>query len=263
MKTSLTFILAAGLLACSSAPADTIGSAVTLELRSDDRGPLPLFPAASGPDGPRAYAEAVKGAGYRLVVHNTLSCRVGLGIAVDGRNIISGAKSWLKSDERMYILGPGETQEYSGWRTAQDKVNRFYFTNAEDSYAGAFNDLSAMGVVAMAVYPEFIPVPPRPPFILDRFNRPCAPGGPSLGMARKAPQPGAEAQGEAGTGYGEEVYSPSITVAFQPDARAREKLTVKYEWRETLMRMGVIRDLPVRRNRLWDSGVAPPPPPRL
>jgi hypothetical protein len=82
-------------------------------------------------------------------------------------------------------------------------------------------------------------------------------------MARKAPQPGAEAQGEAGTGYGEEVYSPSITVAFQPDARAREKLTVKYEWRETLMRMGVIRDLPVRRNRLWDSGFAPPPPPRL
>jgi len=126
MNPSLTCILA-GVLACLPASADAIGSAVTLEIRANDRGPLRLYPAPGSADGPRAYAEAVKGAGYRLVVRNTLGCRVGLVIAVDGRNIISGAKSWLKNNERMYILGPGETQEYSGWRTGQDKVNQFYY----------------------------------------------------------------------------------------------------------------------------------------
>jgi len=249
MNTSLTFVLA-GVLACLPASADTIGGAVTLEIQANDRGPLRLYPAPGGADGPRAYAEAVKGAGYRLVVRNTLACRVGLVIAVDGRNIISGAESWLKNNERMYILGPGETQEYTGWRTAQDKVNQFYFTSAEDSYAGAFNDTSAMGVVAMAVYREY--VPPSRPRVTDRMYQ----SAPSAGRSK--------ALSEAGTGYGEEVYSPSITVAFQPEARCSEKSLIKYEWRETLLRMGVIRDLPIRRNRLWDQGgFAPPPPPRL
>jgi len=257
MNTSIPCILA-GILACLPASADAIGTAVTLEIRANDRGPLQLYPAPAGADGPRAYAEAVKGAGYRLVVHNTLGCRVGLVIAVDGRNIISGAKSWLNNNERMYILGPGETQEYTGWRTAQDKVNQFYFTNAEDSYAGAFNDTSAMGVVAMAVYREYFPPPPIRPRVTDRMYR----SAPSAEMARQAPGQDAKALGQAGTGYGEEVYSPSVTVAFQPEARCSEKSLIKYEWRETLLRMGVIRDLPIHRNRLWDQGFAPPPPPR-
>jgi len=258
MNPSRTCALAA-ILACLPASADAIGTAVTLEIRANDRGPLRLYPAPAAADGPRAYAEAVKGVGYRLAVHNTLGCRVGLVIAVDGRNIISGARSWLKNDERMYILGPGETQEYTGWRTAQDKVNQFYFTSAEDSYAGAFDDTSAMGVVAMAVYRECLPPPPTRPRVTDRMYR----SAPPAGQAMPAPRQEAKSLSEAGTGYGEEVYSPSVTVTFQPEARCSEKTLIKYEWRETLLRMGVIRALPVRRNRLWDQGFAPPPPPRF
>jgi hypothetical protein len=254
MKTSLTLILA-GALACGPACADTIGSAVTLEIRSDGRGSLPLYPAPGAGQGPRAYAEAERGAGYRLVVHNNLDRRVGLVLAVDGRNIISGSKSWLNNDERMYILEPGETQEYTGWRTAQDQVHQFFFTSAEDSYAGAFNDTSAMGVVAMAVYREY--QPPRPPRLTDRLFK--------EGAREAAPgvRPQAKALGEAGTGYGPEAYSPSISVSFHPEVRCWEKSLIKYEWRETLLRMGVIRNLPGRGNRLWDQGFAPPPPPRM
>jgi hypothetical protein len=257
MNTALTFALTAGLLACTPAPASSIGSAVTLELRTD-RGSLPLYPAAGGPDVLKAYAEAVKGAAYRITVHNNLSCRVGLVIAVDGRNIVSGAKSWLGSDERMYILGPGETQEYQGWRTAQDRENRFYFTTVEDSYAGAFKDTSAMGVVAMAAYPEYFPMPRT--FVPGITLPPKAPCPPPLGQQREAKRSAASPGSQAGTGYGEDVYSPSITVAFQPEAQPREKAFIKYEWRETLQRLGVIRSLPAQGNRLWDSGFAPPPP---
>lgn len=242
MKLSLIPALAACLLAGAPGSASSIGSAVTLELRTE-RGPLRLYPAG----GPRAYAEAERGAAYRIVVHNNLGCRVGLVIAVDGRNIVSGAKSWLKPAERMYILDPFETREYAGWRTAQDKENRFYFTNVEDSYAGAFQDTSAMGVVAMAVYPERR-VPP-------------AAASPSLSQGQERARKAQSRQADgAGTGYGEEIYSPSIQVAFDPEPQAREEAFIKYEWRATLVRLGVIRDRPAPGNRLWDRGFAPPPP---
>jgi len=261
MRNPLTLPLIAAILACCPVSADSLGGAVTLELRTDGQGPLRLYPAPGASGNHRAYAEAVKGARYRLIVHNNLSCRVGLVIAVDGRNIISGGVSDLAPRERMYILTAGQTCEFTGWRTGQDRENRFYFTTADDSYAGAFSDLSAMGVVAMAVFQEHVPQPaPRPSLTggdLSR-NAPCA-GAPAP-MAENARK--AEAQSRPGTGYGEEVYSPSVTVQFRPESRPLEKAFIKYEWRETLCRLGLIQATPAPRNRLWDSGFAPPPPAR-
>lgn len=243
----LAAALAAG-LAASPIGAAQIGSAVTLELVTD-QGSLPLYPAPAVPGSRKAYAEARRGAAYRIQVRNRLDCRVGVVIAVDGRNIISGGKSWLGHGERMYVLEPGEVQALAGWRTGQDQVNRFYFTSVPDSYAGAFGDTSAMGVVAMAVYPEFRPLPPPCPAPIRLEDRAQA----------KAAAPASEA---AGTGFGEAVHSPSFTVAFQPEAAAREKCYIKYEWRETLVRLGVLR-APRPGNRLWDDGYAPPPPERF
>jgi len=163
MNASLIFVLAAAMVACPPAPAGAVGSAVTMELCTDQGGVLPLYPVAAPAGSRKAYAEAVPGARYGIRVRNNLGCRVGLVIAVDGRNIISGSQSWLGGGERMYVLAPGEVQEFRGWRTAQDKENRFYFTSVADSYAAAFGDTSAMGVVAMAVYREVPPPPPPPP----------------------------------------------------------------------------------------------------
>ena len=44
----------------------------------------------------------------------------------------------------------------------------------------------------------------------------------------------------AGTGYGHEEYDPSMIVAFDPEKRAVEKIYLKYEWRSTLCRLGVV-----------------------
>ena len=108
------------------------------------------------------YVEAVKGSRYSIQVTNRSGRRIGTVIAVDGRNIISGKKSDLKRDERMYIIGPYETNTFEGWRTAMDRTNRFYFTEPSDSYAEkVFADGSAMGTIAVAVYSEKVPeVPP-------------------------------------------------------------------------------------------------------
>ena len=239
--------------------ADSVGDAVDVRVRTDNGRELPLSPATARGNNRKVYAEAIRGDHYSIVVRNRLDRRVGIVIAVDGRNIISGKKSWLGNRERMYILEPYGVGEYNGWRTGGDRVNRFYFTTAADSYATAFNDESAMGVIAVAVYPEVRRYEP-PVGMLQERSGAAAPAAPSVKKRAKAAD---RMEESAGTGYGREEYSPVRTVEFEPESGAWEKIYIRYEWRETLCRKGIItcgRYQPPR-NRMWDDdGYAPPPP---
>ena len=259
MKTWLLLFafLWVGIPSVSSA---AVGEAVEVGIVTDNGHSLPFYPHKSSHGLKKVYAEAVKGDHYRIVVRNKLNRRVGVVVAVDGRNIISGQKSWLKNNERMYILEPYATNEYSGWRTGQERVNRFYFTDVPDSYAAAFGDQSAMGVIALAVYPE-----------VQRCKRPAdfsttAPGPRPQADAEAKSSARGEASQSAGTGYGREEYSPSRQVSFKPERESVETVLIKYEWRETLCRMNVIhcgQNYGRTHNRLWDNyGYAPPPPVR-
>jgi len=261
MKKFITLAIALVLLSgAGSALGATVGDWAQVMIQTNNGQSLPLYPKAVDSPKKKVYAEAVKGEEYKIVVSNLLPRRVGLVIAVDGRNIISGKKSWLKNSERMYILGPHETGEYRGWRTSSDRVNRFYFTDAADSYASAFGDKSAMGVIALAVFPERERhVSPAPPADISRERS----GGatPQAPQAKRAPTD--SALESAGTGFGGDDYSPSRLVAFEPESQAIETILIKYEWRSTLCRMGVtpcgIPEPP--ENRLWEEeGYAPPPP---
>ena len=221
------------------AAADTIGDAVDVSVMTDNGWELPFYSVKNRHHLKKVYAEAYKGDYYRIIVRNKLNRRIGVVIAVDGRNIISGQKSRLKNTERMYIIDAYASSELSGWRTGQEKVNRFYFTDAPDSYAAAFGDQSAMGVIAVAVYPEVRhDEPPRQPSIFtperkmkneDR-DRVAAPSAKSQVQSSES----------AGTGYGHEEYSPSYRVDFEPEGRAGETILIKYEWRETLCKMRII-----------------------
>lgn len=255
-------ILAGLLLGTGAAQGATVGNWVQVKILTDRGLSLPLYPTgASGPK-KKVYAEAVKGDEYTIWIRNLLPRRVGLVVAVDGRNIISGKKSWLRNNERMYILGPYQTGQYRGWRTGSDRVNRFYFTDAGDSYAAAFGDGSAMGVIAVAVYPEIERIVCPAPQAEHSRER-SGSGTPQAPKAKRAPAD--RSMESAGTGYGREEFSPSRLVAFEPEARAVETILIKYEWRSTLCRMGILSCAPpwTPRNRLWDEeGYAPPPPRR-
>lgn len=280
MKTIAIVILAI-VVCATSAWAGGVGETVEVRIVTDDGRTLPTYPVKLRHGVRKVYTEATKGDQYRIKVKNRLNRRVGLVIAVDGRNIISGMKSWLKSNERMYIIEPYGSGEFAGWRTAQDRINRFYFTDVPDSYAAAFGDESAMGVITVAIYPE-----------VQRFETPMplsrrAPSGPqgyegkAAGSADKADSAPAaredsgkrmkerdarseQALESAGTGYGRGEYSPSQIVAFEPEKRAMETLYFKYEWRSTLCKLGVVECAkPPHRlpNRFWDNGGYAPPPP--
>jgi hypothetical protein len=259
----LTFVSIVLLMWVSISGAAVIGDAVEVSVITDNGMEIPFYTVNSRHNLKKVYAEAVKGDYYRIVVRNKLNRRVGVVIAVDGRNIISGQKSWLKNKERMYIIDAYSTNEFSGWRTGQDKVNRFYFTDVPDSYAAAFGDESAMGVIAVAAYQE-IQHCKQPVYFSNEIkdqklkresmDRAAAPS--VLGKS--------QALESAGTGYGHEEYSPSYRVEFEPEKKAVESILVKYEWRKTLCKMNIINCCDAyahSHNRIWENdGYAPPPP---
>ena len=258
------FVICAVLLLWSgSAGAATIGDTIEVSIASDNGRLLPFHPMKTHPTLKKVYAEAVKGDHYRIIVRNKLNRRVGVVVAVDGRNIISGEKSWLKNNERMYILEPYATNEYSGWRTAQNKINRFYFTDVPGSYAAAFGDESAMGVIAVVAYPEIQHC--KPP-MGHSYLAPKKREREAAKDKAAAPSGQSRALESAGTGYGRAEYSPSYRVAFNPENRAAESILIKYEWRKTLCALKIInccRWNGYAHNRIWDNdGYAPPPPRR-
>jgi hypothetical protein len=280
MKTIAIVILAI-VVCATSAWAGGVGETVEVRIVTDDGRTLPTYPVKLSHGVRKVYAEATKGDHYRIKVKNRLNRRVGLVIAVDGRNIISGTKSWLRNNERMYIIEPYGSGEFAGWRAAQDRINRFYFTDVPDSYAAAFGDESAMGVITVAIYPELRRCETPMPLSRRAPSAPQGYEGKAAGSANKSDSAPAaredsvkrmkekDARSEqvlesAGTGYGRGEYSPSQTVAFEPEKQVVETIYLKYEWRSTLCKLGVVECAkPTHRlpNRLWDHGGYAPPPP--
>jgi hypothetical protein len=243
---------------------------ITLEIVAEDGHVLRQFDVTSANerDTRRAYLEATKGQRYGIRVRNHTGGRVGLVLAVDGRNIISGKKSKLRRSEPMYILNPYQIASYDGWRTSDTQVHRFFFTESGESYAGAFGDHSAMGVIAVAAYAEKTPPPHRQNFLNEQRRERADSAAPAPEAAGKSSRaaPANEADPQPGTGFGEGQTSHVVRVHFKPQRRPFAKRFLKYEWRETLVRLGFIH-APEPHNRFWPresrasvQGFSPYPP---
>jgi len=203
----------------------------------------------------KKYFAATQGENYGMVIRNTTRERIGVVIAVDGRNIISGRRSELRSTEDIYIMNSREQGRFDGWRTGQDNIHKFYFTETTDSYAiRTFNDMSSLGVIAVAVYRE----KEQPQLFKKEQN--IAPAAPSTENAVRG-QAKSLRDENAGTGFGDEQFSPVVRVAFDPEREPVQKTLIKYEWRDVLCRKGVQQCDQEQGNRLWDhDGYAPYPP---
>jgi hypothetical protein len=243
-----TWLFAGGAFANAPSP-------VTIEIVDAGGTVFREFPVDARDGASRSYLQAEKGARYQVRVRNTSGERLGLVIAVDGRNIINGRKSDLARTEPMYVLDAWSTQDYAGWRANLESINEFYFTDWSDSYAEAFGDRSARGVIAVAVYSEV--TPPRPASrVYDERER-SADAAPPSARSDKA------AERSAGTGYGDRRIDRAMHVKFVARSNADSRHFIKYEWRESLCRKRVLEC--GGENRFWDEstlGFAPPPPRR-
>ena len=159
MKLLFAAVLVAGSWMIAGA-ALASASPVSIEIVDANGHVFREFPVNARDGALRSYLQAEKGARYQVRVRNATGERLGLVIAVDGRNIINGAKSDLARTEPMYVLDAWGTQDYAGWRANLDAINEFHFTEWSDSYADAFGDRSAGGVIAVAVYGEVAPPSP-------------------------------------------------------------------------------------------------------
>ncbi len=127
---------------------------VTIEM---DGATAPLFAARDGSG--RFYFEARAGRAYAVRIANRSPERVGVVLAVDGLNAVSGERepgpSASSRPGRMYVIDPWDAVSVRGWRTSLADVRRFTFVDERASYAartGRAN--SRMGWIEAWVYRE-------------------------------------------------------------------------------------------------------------
>ncbi|HEV8701090.1 MAG TPA: hypothetical protein VGV60_07445 [Candidatus Polarisedimenticolia bacterium] len=245
------------------------------------------------------YVEALRRREYSVRLRNRTAERIAIALSVDGLNSID-ARTTTARDARKWILGPYETITLDGWQVSSDTARRFFFTTEDKSYGNWLGKTKNLGLVAAAVFRE-----KRPPISIygvPRYNEPRygdsrlqrgegrsrgdesnsapAPAEPSAPMAD--PNPTGDTAGSvmggiaqpkksddlAATGIGEETSHPVQQVYFDSEDAPTTVLELRYEYRDSLVRLGVLPpfdpygDTLSRRERARgfdDSGFSPDP----
>lgn len=118
----------------------------------------------------RTYVEAQDGCEYAIRVTNNTRDRVALHVAVDGLNTIDASKTAPANGPR-WVLEPWASATITGWQTGTSTARKFYFTEADSSYAEWVGDTSEVGKIEVVAYRERRP-PPPPVSIDPNWDRP-------------------------------------------------------------------------------------------
>ncbi len=217
-----------------------------------------------------SYVEAVRGREYSVRLRNRTGERVAIALSVDGLNSID-ARTTTASEARKWILEPYGTITLDGWQTSTSTARRFVFTTEDRSYGSWLGRTKSLGIVAAAVFRQkrSLPIP------IQGEERRQDSGADS----RRAPEPSAAPSTEqrksleslgylAATGIGREVDHNVVQVAFDAEEGPSALLELRYEYRDTLVRLGVVppdrpSDTPLSRREsargFLEPGFAPDP----
>lgn len=249
--------------------------------RALDRGPYSVeilvdgAPVAEYAARGRTYVEALRGREYSIRLRNDTGQRVAVALSVDGLNSID-AKTTTAVEARKWILDPWSSIVLDGWQTSSATARRFYFTSEADSYGAWLGKTKNLGVVAAAFFRERRPDPPalgelrgkdedRQQEIRCPKAAPGDRGAPAAQRPEAQSKRGASADEMAATGIGREVGHPVRTVGFDPEDAPASTLQLRYEYRDALVRLGVLPqhdDALARREAargFEESGFAPDP----
>lgn len=203
----------------------------------------------------RTYVEAFEGAEYELRIRNPYGYRVAVALSVDGMNTIDASRTsaW---DASKWVIGPYQTITISGWQMSTSRARRFYFTTERDSYGTKLGRTANLGVISAVFYRERAPVvivprPPRPrhPYPYEdngsdrdkterRSEAPAASGRDGAGAtsAEVYPRPDDES---AATGIGRNVQHDVSWINMDLVPRSSGEVTIRYEYRDALVRLGI------------------------
>jgi hypothetical protein len=210
------------------------------------------------------YVEALENAEYDLRIHNPTGSRVAVALSVDGMNTID-ARHTSAWDAHKWVIEPYGTIFVRGWQMSSENARRFYFTNERDSYGAKIGQTANLGLIAAVFFRE------RKPIVIS----PVTPGrheekssNRGEDRTRDAPVPSsAESAGSlanrdaakerstsaypppddesAATGIGRAINNGVTWIKMDLDPKAAGEVTIRYEFRAGLVRLGIVpRDYP-------------------
>ncbi len=186
----------------------------------------------------RTYVEALPGREYSIRLRNGTDRRVAIALSVDGLNSID-AKTTTGRGASKWILDPWQELTIDGWQTSSSTARRFYFTTEESSYGAWLGKTSNLGVIAAAVFRE---KKVRPAPISQGEKRKDSPArAPASGAMEGEPRSMELSADSAATGIGEELGHDVTRVTFDAESAPAAILEVRYEYRDALVRLGVLR----------------------
>ena len=200
----------------------------------------------------KSYVEALKNREYSVRLRNRTAERIAVALSVDGLNSID-ARTTNAKDARKWVLGPYETITLDGWQVSSEMARRFFFTTEEKSYGSWLGESQNLGIVAAAVFRE-----KKPPIsvyhgpMLQREESKSR-DNESSNQAAEPSAPMAQADGSASgtitpkksddlaaTGIGQKTSHPVQEVFFDSEDSPSAVLELRYEYRDSLIRLGVL-----------------------
>jgi hypothetical protein len=214
--------------------------------------------AAEYPFQSKTYIEAMRGRSFTLRISNPTSERVAVALSVDGRNVID-AKRTRAGAATKWVLSPGQILEVPGWQVSGQTARRFFFTDTGHSYAKWLGDTANVGTIEAVFYRERLRRPqalmhPREPMADEATGElqgeaktrdaapvpPDAAGSPSGSRREMAQARPVEGDGFAATGIGERTENPIEWVDFEAESAPAARISLRYEFRTELVRLGVL-----------------------
>ncbi len=208
----------------------------------------------------RTYVEARDGHEYAIRLINRTGRRVAVALSVDGLNTID-ARHTTAYEARKWVLGPYETVVVRGWQISRRTARRFYFTTETDSYGAWLGRTRDLGNISAAFFPEVRFEPPvyydEPCDTTGRYldEGPLEQGGgvdraaqaeagsnhAGAGTEKRSAMAGSSALDDfAATGIGRRTANRVHTVAFEHGTEPAAVITVRYEFRDALVKLGVL-----------------------
>ena len=218
-------ILAAALLGAPAAQAgvwQASGSLVDLSVEVEGTA-APLYFARDGSG--RYYFEARAGCAYAVRIANHSPERIGVVLAVDGLNAISGEREMGPSDParrgRMYVIDPWGDVQVRGWRSSLEDVRRFTFVDERGSYAARTGRANGkMGWIQAWAYRERFTARIAPPWPGPWDRQPQPYEEPEARREGAAPPEGSRDKAEADAPKA--APAPPDAAAAAPESRAAD-----------------------------------------
>lgn len=120
---------------------------LSMTLRDESGSPLPG--AQVGSD---VYAVGEAGARYVIGVENNSNQRYEVLASVDGLDVIDGQEADFT--KRGYVINPYTSFVIEGWRTSDDTVAAFRFSDMDSAYAERMGKGRNIGVIGVAFFQE-------------------------------------------------------------------------------------------------------------